>query len=173
MAKKTKKTGPNAIDVNQIDLEEMRKKVVDLPGLIEYAHSIGGFAIVPTQEGAIKSKAMQAMKEQTGEHIDQIMEQMKLLAQQAKDLQDRVHLSHEIYEAEMRFEPEIGQAYHLYKNEEGKNILSLIGPKEWGHSKPIGLFMATVQMLADHTWKILDKSNDSDTFRGKFTSQKS
>ena len=78
------------IDVSKIDLSLMKKKTVDLPGLIEYAHSVGGFSIVPTQEGHIKGKAMQAMKEQTKEHLDLIMEQMKVLARQAQELKDRV-----------------------------------------------------------------------------------
>jgi hypothetical protein len=28
-----------------------------------------------------------------------------------------------------------------------------VGPKEWGVKKPYRLFLAKVQLLADHTWK--------------------
>ena len=36
----------------------------------------------------------------------------------------------------------------------------MIGPNEWGRSKKIGAFVATVKMLADHTWDILEGNKD-------------
>jgi len=40
--------------------------------------------------------------------------------------------------------------------EDGRHALSMIGPNDWGKSKVIGAFVATVRMLADHTWEILE-----------------
>jgi hypothetical protein len=31
-------------------------------------------------------------------------------------------------------------------------MLSLVSPKEWGPSMPFKKFVATVKLLADHTW---------------------
>ncbi|MBT3586570.1 MAG: DUF2452 domain-containing protein, partial [Halobacteriovoraceae bacterium] len=68
---------PKPVDIDKIDLIRMRDRITDIPGIIEYAHSVGGFSIVPTQEGAIKGQAMKAMEEQTQEQMDQILGQMR------------------------------------------------------------------------------------------------
>ena len=60
----------------------------------------------------------------------------------------------------MRFEPIINHIYHLYQSETGKYLLSLIGPSQWGKSKNTYLFVATLRLLADHTWDILEKNPD-------------
>lgn len=152
---------PKPIDVDQIDLEKMKDKTADLPGLLEYAHSIGGFSVVPTEQGVIKGNAMTAMKEQTEMHMQQIYDQMKLLADQASKLKRRAEISFEIYEADMRFKPEVGQTYYLYKKGD-KKVLSLVGPKEWGKSLPFDAFIATVKLLADHTWDILEDGSEEE-----------
>lgn len=150
------KKKPTPIDVDKIDLERMKEKVTDLPGLIQYAHSVGGFAIAPTQKGEIKGSALKAMHEQTQSQMDQIMEQMKLLATQAKKLQARVDISHEIYHAEMGFKPVIGKNYFLYQKKDSQvKVLSLIGPDEWGNSQKFSHCIAEVKLLADHTWDVI------------------
>lgn len=68
---------PKAIDVSKIDLELMKLKVTDMPSLLEYAHTVGGFAITPTNQGVIKGYAREAVKEQTEDQMNMIFEQMK------------------------------------------------------------------------------------------------
>lgn len=80
---------------------------------------------------------------------------MQLLAEQAKKLNLRKDISEMIYQAEMRFEPLINHIYHLYKKEDTSYLLSLIGPDQWGRSKKTFEFLATVRLLADHTWDVL------------------
>ena len=115
------KTGPVEIDVDQIDMELMKERTTDLPGLIAYAHSIGGFSIVPNDEGMVKSEAMNAMKDQTNMQMNQIYEQMQLLASQAAKIKRRAEISIDIYEAEIKFKPVINKIYFLYKKSEEKN----------------------------------------------------
>lgn len=146
---------PKEVDVENIDLELMKTKTADLPGLLEYAHSIGGFAIVPTEQGVIKGHAMNAMKEQTEMHMGQIYEQMQVLAKQAQKLKKRAEISIEIYKAEMRFQPVIGKNYYLYEKKDESKMLSMISPEEWGKSSPY-TFITKVKLLSDHTWDILD-----------------
>ena len=146
---------PIAVDVDKIDLERMKLKVADMPALMEYAHTVGGFAIVPTQEGQIKGTAMQAMQEQTQEQMNIIYEQMKTLAKQVQDIKKRVEVSEMIYSAKMSFAPVIGKRYYLYENLEAEKFLSLISPVEWGAKMQDKKFIAEVQLLADHTWKII------------------
>ena len=153
---KDKKLG-RAVNLENIDLEQMKLKTVDLPGLVEYAHSVGGFSIVPTEQGVIKGRAMNAMQEQTQERLDMVLEQMRTLAKQAKEIQDRVQISHYVYDAEIKFEPVIGKKYFLYEKDDGKKLLSLIGPKDWGNSKSFKTCLAQVRLLSDHTWKVLER----------------
>lgn len=97
------------------------------------------------------------MAEQTNMQLDQIREQIELLARQARAIRDRAELSEKIYQAEMGFEPLIGHVYHLYEAQNGSWTLSLIGPNDWGRSFRYAAFLATVKLLADHTWEILEK----------------
>ena len=146
---------PKPIDVDSIDLEKMKEKTADLPGLLEYAHSIGGFSIQPTKQGVIKGKAMQAMQEQTQMQLDQIFEQMSLLAKQARDLKNRADVSAQIYEASINFQPVIGNHYFLYEKKDGMKMLSLVSPEEWGENMPFKEFISEVKLLADHTWQVV------------------
>jgi hypothetical protein len=58
-----------------------------------------------------------------------------------------------IYDAQINFKPQIGQIYHLYEKYDGNYLLSLVAPKEWGNGfGPFKQFIASVQLLADHTW---------------------
>ena len=150
----TDKKKPQPIDVNTIDMEKMKELTTDLPGLMEYAHSVGGFQIVPTQEGAIKGKALKAMHQQTNMQLGKLYEQMKLMAKQVQEIKDRTQISEVIYQSHIRFEPVIGDSYFLY-SKKGKTHLSLIAPDEWGSHSQYE-YLAHVKLLADHTWDILD-----------------
>lgn len=131
-----------------INIEVYHKQMSVLP----YASSISGVAIRPTKEGVIKHKALTAMEEQTNMHLDQIKQQIELLARQAQEINKRKELSLMIYEATLRFKPQIGQVYHLYEQKDSTHALSLIAPKEWGRGGTFKQFIASVRLLADHTW---------------------
>ncbi len=110
----------------------------------------------PEDKGKIKGRALAAMEHQTDMQLDQIYQQMQLLAEQAKKLNLRKEISELIYQAEMRFEPLINHIYHLYKKEDSTYLLSLIAPEQWGRSKKSFDYLATVRLLADHTWDVLE-----------------
>ncbi len=130
-------------------------KVAENPGMLPYAHHVGGVAIRPDDVGKIKSKAMSAMEQQTQMQLSQIQEQIELLAQQAKRITDRLEVSRQIYSAKINFEPVIGNIYFLYLDKSDRHVVSMIGPKEWGRSKPFKQFIAAVELLSDHTWKVI------------------
>jgi len=88
--------------------------------------------------------------------MSQLYEQMQLLAEQAKKIQQRVEISERIYSVKMGFEPIIGKTYYLYRRENGEDFLSLIAPNEWGRGKKIE-YVATVKLLADHTWDVMNE----------------
>ena len=85
--------------------------------------------------------------------------------QQAKEVKNRVEVSERIYDAVMGFEPIIGHIYYLYEKKDGSDILSMVGPSEWGRKFPFNQFLAKVFLLADHTWKVefFEEENRNDT----------
>lgn len=142
--------------VNPIDPD----KITENPHSLEYPHHAGSALVKPEDQGRIKGNAIAAMEHQTDMQLSQIYQQMQLLADQAKKLKDRKTISEIIYRAEMRFEPLINHVYHLYEKENRSYLLSLIAPDQWGRSKKTFEFVATVRLLADHTWDILEKNPD-------------
>jgi cellobiose-specific phosphotransferase system component IIA len=144
--------------INPID----KDKISENPHSIEYAHHAGSALIKPEDKGKLKSRALDSMEQQTDMQLGQIYEQMQLLAEQAKKLNDRKRISEFIYTAEMRFEPFINHTYHLYQKDGGDFMLSLVGPKQWGKSGAKLEFVGTVKLLADHTWDILERSEKFD-----------
>ncbi len=121
--------------------------------VLPYASSVSGAVIRPIKEGVIKHKALMAMEEQTQMQLDQIREQIELLASQAQKIQQRKELSLKILEAKISFRPRIGQTYHLYQHKDNSYQLLLLSPAEWDYSSHFSQFIATVKLLADHTWQ--------------------
>jgi hypothetical protein len=143
--------------VNPID----PKKVAENPHLLPYAHTVGGFVIKPMDKGRAKGLSIKAMEEQTQMQIKQIQEQIELLAQQARQIQRRVAISEMIYQSDMNFKPLISHIYHLYLRKNEATVLSMIGPDEWGVSgHKFAKYLATVKLLADHTWEILNENQE-------------
>lgn len=153
-SKNTENKGSEAF-VNPIDPD----KVAKAPHILPYAHTVGGVSIAPIDKGKVKGRAMAAMYEQADMQLDQIRQQIELLARQAKTIKDRVTVSEIIYHAELSFEPLTGFTYHLYKRNNGQALLSMIAPHEWGASRPY-TFVATVKLLADHTWDIITQEDE-------------
>jgi len=130
------------------NVEVYHKQMSVLP----YASSISGVAIRPTKEGVIRHQALTAMEEQTNMQLDQIKQQIELLARQAQEIVKRKELSLMIYDAKLNFRPVIGHVYHLYQKNDDSYVLSMISPQEWGDGGPFKQFIASAKLLADHTW---------------------
>lgn len=144
--------------VNPIDPD----KIALNPHLLPYAHTVGGAVIKPEDTGKLKGRALSAMNQQTDMQLSQIYEQMQLLAAQAQKIQARKTISDYIYQTELRFEPLINHTYHLYRKADQKLMLSLIDQNAWGRSGKDLKFLASVKLLADHTWEIIEQNPDFD-----------
>ena len=131
-----------------INTEYYHKQLSVLP----YSASVSGAVIKPTREGVIRHKALTAMEEQTNMQLDQIKQQIELLARQAQEIIKRKELSLMISDAKLNFRPVIGQVYHLYQKNDDSYLLSMVSPKEWGGTGPFKQFIASAKLLADHTW---------------------
>ncbi len=144
----------NNLFVNPIDAD----KVVENPGLIDFAHTVGGAVITKTDPKGIKHAALRAMYEQTDMQLTQIQEQIELLARQAKALQDRRQLSEIVYQAKLSFKPLIGHTYYLYERENGDFLVSMVASTAWPSGMPFKQFHGAVKLLADHTWDISESN---------------
>lgn len=132
--------------------------VAEIPGLIEYAHHSGSAPIQPENLDQIRSNNLNAMTEQTSEQLRILYEQFETVATQVKIIKERVEFSKEVYGAHIGFNPVVNQNYYLYQNKTGK-LLSMVSPEEWGNSPPY-TFIATVQLLTDHTWQKISENNN-------------
>jgi hypothetical protein len=130
------------------------EKVASNPGLLPYAHTAGSAVIKPEDLGKAKGRSVLAMRQQTDRQMNQLYEQMEVLAKQAKLLAERKEISERIYDAAIGFEPIINQIYYLYEKEDGSDLLSLVSPDEWGRSMKYSKYLAKVLLLADHTWEV-------------------
>jgi hypothetical protein len=155
MSKNNSDEKKNTEFINPVNPDHITENPHNLP----YPHTQGSALVKPVDEGKVKGRALNAMEHQTDMQLKQLYDQMNLLASQAKGLQDRKTVSEKIYNAEMRFEPLINHIYHLYQKDNKTYLLSLIAPDQWGRSKKTFEFVATVQLLADHTWDVLEKSD--------------
>lgn len=147
------------IDISNIDLDDLKEKTTENPGLISFPHSVGSALVKPVDKGKIKGRAMAAMKEQTEHQLHQLYEQMQTLVKQANEIKSRVEISNRIYKAQMSLDPIIGQVYFLYSKNNGDDLLSMISPAEWGKSIPYKSFIAEVRLLSDHTWEVIHSEN--------------
>ncbi len=145
------------IDLDRVDPDKLKDASAENPGTLAFPHNIGSAVVKPEDEGRIKGLAMAAMKEQTTMQLKQLYDQIKVLAGQAKAIRSRIHVSERIYEAQMNFDPVIGEIYYLYERSSGKDVLSMIAPDEWGGGMPYKRFIAGVRLLSDHTWEVLNK----------------
>lgn len=137
--------------VNPIDA----KLVAVNPGTLPYAHHAGSAIIRPDDLGKIRGLAMKAMYQQTDVQLNQIKEQIEILVKQSKNIHERIQVSEQIYQAAVGFDPVINHNYHLYsKKSDNSWVLSMVAPHEWGRKQPYE-YLATVRLMADHTWEIL------------------
>ena len=135
---------------NPIDPE----KIAENANVLPYGSSVSAPAFQAVDTLKNKSLDVNAMEMQTDMQLDQIRQQIELLAQQAGKIQARKALSEQIYSAHMGFKPEINHTYYLYKKDADGNVLSMIAPHEWRNC-PYE-FLNKVLLLADHTWDIVD-----------------
>jgi len=140
---------------NNINLD----MVAENPGLMPYAQHVGSAIIKPIDKGRTKGNAMTAMYQQTDTQLTQIKEQVETLIRQAQELHDRISISERIYKADCGFKPVINKTYYVYQRKDDSWVLSMISPEEWGPNGPY-IFIATCELLADHTWSVLEKSED-------------
>lgn len=116
--------------------------------------SVSSPKINPVDKRLVKANAFETMHQQAHQQISMLKKQADLLIEQAREIEERLLVSKIIYEADLNFEPVPGIIYHVYEKN-GKTVLSLVGPEEWGRKLPFERHIYTARLLADRSWELL------------------
>ncbi len=115
-------------------------KVNLTPNLMEYPHHVGAPQIVPTDLTPFKRNGTDKANKIFNRRYHELIKE-------AETLQKSFIVNQEVYDSSYKFEPIIGEIYHLYEGYNGRNTLSLIGPKEWNQKH---IYSAVLN--SDMTW---------------------
>ena len=114
------------------------------PMLMEYPSHVGAPKIEPQDLTSFKKHGLNK--------VDRVMKRRyEELIKEAETLQNSMIVNQEVYESNYKFEPIIGEVYHLYDNSNGSKTLSMIGPNEWNKKH-----LYSVVLNSDMTWTKID-----------------
>lgn len=105
--------------------------------------------IVPTDLSSFKSRGISEVERELQQKLTEIRETYLAAI-------DHFNWNKLVYEADINFEPIIGQIYHLYELR-GRKLLSMISPDQWHHKH-----LATVRLNVDRQWKLEVISDEID-----------
>ena len=98
--------------------------VAENPGLLPYGSNVSAPSIKPVDLTTFKKNGLDKVTKVFDRRYKEIVEQ-------AETLQKSFLITQTIYESKYKFEPIIGEIYHLYEDSDGEYSLSIISPKEW------------------------------------------
>ena len=104
----------------------------------------------PSHVGApkIESTDLSSFKKNGTDRVNKIYDtKYKELIRDAENLYNSFIINQEVYESSYRFEPVIGQIYHLYENVKEEKFLSLIEPHTWKQK-----YLYSAILNSDMTW---------------------
>lgn len=120
-----------------------KEKVETKFNLLPYAGHVASPVIKPIDLTPFKRTAINK--------VEKVLDkQFKELLKQAETLQKSYELNKEVYDATYKFEPIVGEIYHLYEDSNKNKILSMINPKEWSMK-----YLYSVILNSDMTWSKL------------------
>jgi len=73
------------------------------------------------------------------------------LKEEYTKLMNEFHWNELVYNARFSFEPVVGEVYHLYRNNQGKEFLSIISPNEWKQE-----YIGTTMLNSDRKWVLIE-----------------
>lgn len=110
------------------------------PMVIPYPTHVAAPKIVPTD--------LTTFKRNGTEKVNKVFDRRyKELIKEAEILQKSFELTQEVYDSRYKFEPIIGEIYHLYEDYDGGRTLSMIKPTEWKKKH-----LYSVVLNSDMTW---------------------
>jgi hypothetical protein len=115
--------------------------------ILPYATNVGAPVIRVDDVVSWKSRGIDNVNKELGNKFNE-------LRIQYQKLMEEYEWNELVYSAKFSFEPVIGEIYHLYRDSNGVNFLSLIGPQEW-NKEHIGTF----KLNSDKKWILLTSKN--------------
>ena len=110
------------------------------PNLLPYPQHVAAPVIVPTDITGFKRVGL----EKVNKVFDKRYKEILIVA---VTIQESISISQEVYESTYKFEPIVGEIYHLYEQNNGTKFLSIIGPTEWN-----GNYQYSVMLNSNMTW---------------------
>lgn len=116
---------------------------------LAYPSSRLGAKIVPQDLTSFKSRGITKVERELQQELIELRERyLKVI--------DSFNWNKLIYESHYRFEPVVGEHYHLYEVN-GEHHLSMITPEEW-HQRWVGSF----RLNSDARWEVVRTAPDFD-----------
>ena len=113
--------------------------------LLPYASSVSGPLIVVPNVDAFKRKGVEKASKILSAELEELQQRIKDFVTEAGNTQ-------RVYAATYKFEPIVGETYHLYEGDSG-DFLSIIPPNQWRKSH-VGSF----RLSSDFKWEVLKDS---------------
>jgi hypothetical protein len=118
--------------------------VADTPGLLPYGSNVSAPSIKPIDLTSFKRNGIQKVEKVFDRRYKELIEQ-------AENLQKSFLITQQVYESNYKFEPIIGEIYHLYEDDDGGYSLSMIKPSEWKKKH-----VYSVILNSEMTWTKID-----------------
>jgi hypothetical protein len=93
---------------------------------------------------AFKQKGVEKVSKQFQAELEDLQNKIKQFVSLAADTQ-------KVYSAKFKFEPVVGESYHLYAGKDGENFLSLISPDSWNKE-----YLGTFRLNGEYKWERQD-----------------
>lgn len=114
---------------------------------LPYATNVGAPVIKVDDVVAWKSRGIHNVNKEFENKFNELKSEYQKLIEEFK-------WNELLYNAKFSFEPVIGEIYHLYRDHDGQEFLSLIAPQEWNKE-----FIGSFKLNSDKKWILLDKKS--------------
>ncbi len=113
--------------------------------LLPYGSNVGAPVIKSDDLVAWKSSGIHKVNKE----LENKFNELKAAYQ---DLVEEYRWNELVYNAKFSFEPVVGETYHMYRGDDGKEFLSLVSPQEWNKE-----FIASLKLNSERKWVLLNK----------------
>ena len=91
-----------------------------------------------------------------GAKLQVIVDQIKVLQQQARTVLEHARRDKLLHQAQCNFQRKPGNVYHLYSKAEGISYFSMLSPQEWGAGHP-HQHLGSYRLENDYSWTPLEE----------------
>ncbi len=102
------------------------------------------------------AQADEMLANRAGVQLQLIAEQMRQLQLQAQAILEQTRRDQELHHARCNFQKKPGQVYHLYRDDGGVPLLSLLSPEDW-RGRPPHPFVGSYRLEGDRSWTPLEE----------------